>query len=244
MEESLEASIARIEASIAHIEATIQLHAAAVEKDPVNRDLWNQYGQALFEAGRNQDAIGSFKCAIELASAGTSQLAPKDIAGDWVRLGRALDMAGDVSGAVSSFRRAAGIDPTNAEVVKREFLMARQLYETGMYDESDALYCAIIRRLPRLQPAIDPVLRVLRRHRPRSCGILSASAQVRNRYTALHDPVNYPGEGAWTFSQQSALDNALFKVPSSNFATPRDRWKAVANLVPGRSMKACVLRYR
>ena len=49
---------------------------------------------------------------------------------------------------------------------------------------------------------------------------------------------------SWTFEEQAALDAALYKNPSSNFSTQRERWEKVASQVPGRSIKECVLRYR
>jgi tetratricopeptide (TPR) repeat protein len=163
--QKIKTSIEQIEAAISRTETSIQRHVDALAENPFNRELWVDYGQTLFKAGRNEDAIKSFKRAIELASitseAARPQLMPSSIAGDWIRLGMAFDVAGDTNGAITSFQRAAGIDAANAELVKREFLLARQLYEAGMCDKANALYCEIKSRVPRFKSAINSVLRAI-----------------------------------------------------------------------------------
>lgn len=126
----------------AKIEAAVQQREAALANDPADRELWALHGQALFDGWRIEDAIKSFQRAIELHKStdgriGESpphlQTKQQDIAGDWVRLGRALGAGGDIHGAVSSFERAAAIDFANGQVFKQQFLMARQLNEAGMH---------------------------------------------------------------------------------------------------------------
>jgi hypothetical protein len=74
-------------------EASIKQHAAAVADDPNDRKLWR--GEACLEGKRSQDAITSFRRAIELdkklLTTTTHSGGDSFTAEVWLHLGRALD---------------------------------------------------------------------------------------------------------------------------------------------------------
>ena len=48
----------------------------------------------------------------------------------------------------------------------------------------------------------------------------------------------------WSRDQQQQLENALRAFPASNFSNSKERWKEIAKVVEGKSMKECVARYK
>jgi len=48
--------------------------------------------------------------------------------------------------------------------------------------------------------------------------------------------------GVWTPTQHAALQAALKKYPAS--MDKNERWKAIAEAVPGKSKKDCILRFK
>jgi DnaJ homolog subfamily C member 2 len=62
---------------------------------------------------------------------------------------------------------------------------------------------------------------------------------------ASETPTPLPEDaGDWTTEQQSALEAALRKYPSTPDVPVKERWKLVASEVPGKSMKECVARFK
>ncbi|CDJ38346.1 DnaJ domain-containing protein, putative [Eimeria tenella] len=73
----------------------------------------------------------------------------------------------------------------------------------------------------------------------------ASSSAARNGTQAEAEPghaASVCGDSVWTQEQQSALERALAKHPSSMPAV--ERWTAIANDVPGKTRKECVERFK
>lgn len=73
---------------------------------------------------------------------------------------------------------------------------------------------------------------------------VAAAAEADAASGAGDDTPSPAASEKWTKEQQKALEEALRKHPSSKSVPTKERWTAVAALVPGKSMKDCAARYK
>ena len=144
------------------LENTIQQCLEGLAENPANGHIWTGHGHALLALGRHDEAIKSFKVAIKLHGPTDPS---RDIASDWIRLGRAFGVADNVDMALSSYQKAESIDNGNEEAVKGQILMARRLVGQGSHSAAVAAYCSLQHHVPAVHSGVDSMLRVIQSQR-------------------------------------------------------------------------------
>jgi len=93
--------------------------AAATEKDPNQHLFWFNIADAYDGLGKNEEAVGAYQKAIELAQGVTGKQAPapSQIASYYANLGNLYGKMGKVDDANKAYAAAAAADPANAGTV-------------------------------------------------------------------------------------------------------------------------------
>jgi len=93
--------------------------AAATEKDPNQHLFWFNIADAYEGLGKNEEAVGAYQKAIELAQGVTGKQAPapSQIASYYANLGNLYGKMGKVDDANKAYAAAAAADPANAGTV-------------------------------------------------------------------------------------------------------------------------------
>jgi tetratricopeptide (TPR) repeat protein len=97
----------------------------AGEKDPNQAVFWARLGEAYDLAGRNDEAINSYKQAVALKP---------DTASYYNNLGNVLGRTGKIEEAQAAYQKSAELDPANAALAWRNFGIS--LYQAGRMQEA------------------------------------------------------------------------------------------------------------
>jgi Flp pilus assembly protein TadD len=104
--------------------AAVQRLSALVERAPNDARLLNNYGNALLDAGRVEEAVAVFEKACKL-----DDKAPQV----WLNLGRARSASKQFDAAVEAFDRAIGLNPQDAEI---NLELGKSLLHYGYYEQA------------------------------------------------------------------------------------------------------------
>lgn len=86
-----------------------RLYRRALDRNPNNPPIWVQYGHALKESGRLEEAEGAYRTAIAYD--------PR-AADTWVQLGHVLKQRGRTEAATAAYLRAFALDPRLGDVLR------------------------------------------------------------------------------------------------------------------------------